>query len=207
MAAGNDGPGRRTIGSPAASRRVITVGAVTANGLVAEFSSRGPTDDERMKPEIVAPGVDIISVRAKGTRAGRPIDTHYTSATGTSMAAPHVSGLVALLLEANRKASPQLIKEALLHTAVDLELDDFAQGAGTVEADAALRYVQTHDNPPEPVDQSPPRSGCLSLMSTVYHALTQKRSRKRTRRQPADPQSSDFFGEEMYEEQEELIRD
>lgn len=106
VASGNDGPSRRTVGSPGVARRAITVGAATANGLVAEFSSRGPTEDERLKPEVVAPGVDIISVRAKNTRAGKPLDTAYTSATGTSMAASHVSGIIALLLEANREASP-----------------------------------------------------------------------------------------------------
>ncbi len=178
-AAGNDGPERRTIGSPAAARRAITVGAATANGLVAEFSSRGPTADGRLKPEVVAPGVDIISARAKGTRAGKPLDSRYTSATGTSMAVSHVSGVVALLLEANRKASPQLIREALLNTAVDLKVDDYAQGGGMISAEAALRYVQTHENPSEPIDQSPPRSATLSKIADLYESITKGRHNKR----------------------------
>lgn len=178
VAAGNDGPNRRTIGSPAAARRVITVGAATANGLVAEFSSRGPTADDRHKPECVAPGVDIVSARAANTRAGKPLDNYYTSATGTSMAAPHVSGIVALLLEANRQASPQLIRESLLHTATDLELDDYAQGTGMVNAEAALRYVQTHENPPEPTDQTPPRSASLSMLASLYESLTHRERRR-----------------------------
>jgi len=200
VAAGNDGPNRRTIGSPAAARRVLTVGASTPNGFVAEFSSRGPTDDERLKPEIIAPGVDIISVRAKGTKAGKPFDNHYTSATGTSMAASHVSGIAALLLEANKGASPQLIREALLHTAKDLELDDYAQGAGLVTADAALSYVQTHGNPPDPIDQSPSRSACLSLIADAYNAFLKRRSTRRRRRPSMLPEpelvNPDFFEQE-----------
>jgi len=197
VAAGNDGPDRRTVGSPAAARRAITVGAATANGLVAEFSSRGPTEDERLKPEVVAPGVDIISVRAKSTRAGKPLDNYYTSATGTSMATPHVSGIIALLLEANRDASPQLIREALLHTASDLELDDYAQGAGMVEAGEALRYVQAHENPPEPVDQSPPRSALLSLVANMYDSFAQREKRQRKREQMVASMEPDNVKEEI----------
>lgn len=190
-AAGNDGPNRRSIGSPAAARRALTVGAATINGLIAEFSSRGPTLDERLKPEIVAPGVDIVSTRAKGTKAGKQLDNYYTSATGTSMAAPHVAGLVALLLEANRKASPQLIRETLLHTAHDLELDDYAQGAGMIDAPAALHYIQTHENPPEPIDQSPPRSALLAILGKIFKTGARKeRARRKVRRPRPRPEPS-----------------
>ncbi|MHB8842603.1 MAG: S8 family peptidase [Candidatus Aquicultor sp.] len=193
IAAGNDGPARRTIGSPAAARMAITVGAATANGLVAEFSSRGPTADDRLKPEVVAPGVDIVSVRGTGTRAGKQVDTHYTSATGTSMATSHVSGTIALLLEANKSASPQLIREALLHTASNLELDDYAQGAGMVAVDEALRYVEMHENPQEPVDQSPPRSALLSILSEAYGSLAMgKKTQRRPRRQPFLPPETEM---------------
>ncbi|HZD60410.1 MAG TPA: S8 family serine peptidase, partial [Anaerolineae bacterium] len=202
-AAGNGGPNRRTIGSPGAARRVITVGVATVNGLVAEFSSRGPTADERLKPEVVAPGIDITSVRARNAHAGKSLNNYYTSATGTSMAASHVSGIIALLLEANRDASPQLIREALLHTAVDLELGDYVQGAGMVAAEAALHYVQTHENPPEPINQSPPRSACLSLIASAYEAFTKrgakgeiKRERKQRRRRVDIPPALDVIEEE-----------
>jgi hypothetical protein len=182
---------------------VITVGVATVNGLVAEFSSRGPTADERLKPEVVAPGIDITSVRARNAHAGKSLNNYYTSATGTSMAASHVSGIIALLLEANRDASPQLIREALLHTAVDLELGDYVQGAGMVAAEAALHYVQTHENPPEPINQSPPRSACLSLIASAYEAFTKrgakgeiKRERKQRRRRVDIPPALDVIEEE-----------
>jgi serine protease AprX len=181
-AAGNDGPRKRTVGSPGAARRVITVGAVTASGNIAEFSSHGPVGDDRMKPEIVAPGTDIISVRAQSTRAGKPLDNFYTSATGTSMATPHISGIVAILLEANRKASPQLIRESLYHTAIDLGLEEYSQGAGMVAAFDALRYVQTHENPAETLEKSPTSSAFLSMLSDLYDGLVKKRKRKRRRR-------------------------
>jgi serine protease AprX len=173
VAAGNYGPERRTIGSPGAARRVITVGAVTKTDLVADFSSRGPTADERLKPEVVAPGVEITSTRAKGVKVGSPINEYYTIATGTSMAAPHVSGIVALLLEAKPEASPQLIKEALMHTARDLNQDEFAQGAGCVQALEALEYVKTHENPPEPSEEIP-RSGCLNIATRIARAVVDR---------------------------------
>lgn len=198
VAAGNDGPNRRTVSSPAAARRVITVGAATSSGLVAEFSSRGPTSDDRLKPEIVAPGVDIISARAKDTRAGKPLDNYYTSATGTSMATPHVAGIIALLLEAGRDSSPQLIKETLLNTATDLELDDYAQGAGMVDADMALRYVQTHENPPEPNEQAPPRSASLSALAQLYESVVH-RDRGKRRRASGDFELADEEREERLE--------
>ena len=198
VAAGNDGPNRRTVGSPAAARRVITVGAATSSGLVAEFSSRGPTSDDRLKPEIVAPGIDIISARAKDTRAGKPLDNYYTSATGTSMATPHVAGIIALLLEAGRDSSPQLIRETLLNTATDLELDDYAQGAGMVDADMALRYVQTHENPPEPNEQAPPRSASLSALAQLYESVVQ-RDRGKRRRASGDFEPADEKSEERLE--------
>jgi serine protease AprX len=194
VAAGNDGPNRRTVGSPGAARRALTVGVATTTRLVAEFSSRGPTLDDRLKPELVAPGVDIVSVRAKGTKAGKPVDTYYTSATGSSMATPHVSGLVALLLQAKPISTPQLIREALLHTADDLELDDYAQGAGLVDVEAALRYMELHENPPEPIDQSPPRSALLGMVAGLFDpSMRKKRGRDRPRKpRPVAPEPKSF---------------
>ncbi|NJE08460.1 alkaline serine protease [Thermococcus sp. M39] len=143
VAAGNSGPDTYTIGSPAAASKVITVGAVDDNDVIADFSSRGPTADGRLKPEVVAPGVNIIAARAAGTSMGTPIDDYYTSASGTSMATPHVAGIAALLLQAHPSWTPDQVKKALVETAdivAPTEIADIAYGAGRVNAYKAYLY-------------------------------------------------------------------
>jgi subtilisin family serine protease len=92
-AAGNTGPFCSSVDDPpAAYTDVFTVGAVDRTRTVTEFSSRGPTDDGRTKPDVVAPGAAILSAMPGGT---------YGSLDGTSMATPHVAGVVALMWSAN----------------------------------------------------------------------------------------------------------
>jgi hypothetical protein len=96
-AAGNTGPRCGSIDDPPAPYPdVFTVGAVDRQRAVAEFSSRGPTDDGREKPDVLAPGVDVLSALPGGT---------YGTEAGTSMATPHVAGVVALMWS----AQPRLI--------------------------------------------------------------------------------------------------
>ncbi len=113
-AAGNDGPDARTIGSPAAAESVITVGAGADLGekgfFLADFSSRGPTEDGRLKPDIWGPGVRILSTGAR-------LHGGYSSISGTSFAAPFVAGVTALMLEANPELTPGKIKAILKNTA------------------------------------------------------------------------------------------
>ncbi|ODS40290.1 MAG: hypothetical protein A7315_09010 [Candidatus Altiarchaeales archaeon WOR_SM1_79] len=132
VAAGNAGPGNGTITSPGCSRKGITVGAVDDNDNVAAFSSRGPTGDGRVKPDLLAPGVSITSTWK---------DNPFKSLSGTSMAAPHVSGVAALLLEVNSSLSPDDVKNVLMSTALDLGLDQNTQGAGRVNAYGAVNNV------------------------------------------------------------------
>ena len=159
VAAGNDGPRSGTIGSPGCAREVITVGASTEGGSIVSFSSRGPTLDGRIKPDIVLPGERIISCRAANTSLGAPVDALYTAVSGTSMAAPHAAGAVALLLEAYPALTPAEIRGRFVQAAKDLGLDPNAQGAGRVDVEAAYKGETV---PPEPPTPPPPTTpGCL----------------------------------------------
>ncbi|HHB89988.1 MAG TPA: hypothetical protein ENK60_01615 [Anaerolineae bacterium] len=195
VAAGNSGPMPRTVGSPGCAREVITIGASTDDDKVASFSSRGPTSDGRVKPDVVLPGVNIIAARAKGTSLGSgQIDEFYTSLSGTSMATPHASGVVALLLAANPSLTPRQIKEVLKSTAVDLGENMNSQGAGRVDAFAAWEMAKSGDvpepeppapppepppgppGPPEPPlpPVPPPPDGCLGLIGRLLAMLLGK---------------------------------
>jgi hypothetical protein len=93
MAAGNEGSGSSTIGNPPIAKNVLTIGATergTASNTVAGFSSRGPTQDGRIKPNVMAPGVDIMSAQKSGTNG-------YEAMSGTSMATPTANGTVGLM--------------------------------------------------------------------------------------------------------------
>ncbi|MFF5010923.1 S8 family serine peptidase [Streptomyces phaeochromogenes] len=137
---GNDGPNCDTAGSPADSASAYAVGAFTSAGSIASYSSRGPGADGKVKPDIAAPG---SSVRSSLPGGG------YGSSSGTSMAAPHVAGTVALLWS----ASPGLIGRyqetvAILDdTAADVDEttcggsadDNNTWGEGKLDALAAVR--------------------------------------------------------------------
>ena len=139
IAAGNDGLGIGTIAVPAAARDVITVGGIddhntvaTSDDSIADFSS-GPSAFGRFDPELVAPSVGIISTVPTGScvncAPGR-----YLGLTGTSMAAPHVTGVVALLREKNPSLSPGIIRGLLMHAARSITGSVYDKGTGVVDA-------------------------------------------------------------------------
>lgn len=138
--AGNAGPTAKTISSPGAAEKAITVGAVDRQKRMASFSSRGPTLDGRAKPDLVAPGVAIVStvppVSSGGLgnvlSGGRT--TYYGALSGTSMAAPHVAGAVALMLQADPSLTPFEVKQILIATAQEL-------GPAGVDADTGYGFL------------------------------------------------------------------
>ena len=141
VAAGNDRGGTRTMGDPACSKRVITVGSVDDDMTIASSSSRGPTADGRTKPEVCAVGVHVTSARA-GTTGG------YVTISGTSMATPHVAGVAALMLEYNPDLTPVRVRRILMDTATDRGEagPDNNYGWGVVNAtDAILHSAEEHD--------------------------------------------------------------
>lgn len=139
VAAGNDGT-YWPITAPAAAASALTVGAVDDQDRLADFSSRGPLVGSRAaKPELVAPGVEILAARAAGTTMGRPLDARYTAASGTSMATPHVAGAAALLAQRHPDWSGEQIKAALVGAAEPLPgADAYDVGAGRLHAARAL---------------------------------------------------------------------
>jgi serine protease AprX len=149
-AAGNSGPEPCTIGSPGHDPLIITVGALNdhnttrpEDNTIASFSSRGPTIDGLIKPDVTAPGVNIVALRSPGSFIDKKnketrVDGWHTSLSGTSMATPVCAGLAAQLLEANETLSPDELKTLLMETARKLEgYGENDQGAGIINGKAA----------------------------------------------------------------------
>jgi serine protease AprX len=187
VAAGNAGPDLCTVGAPGVATSVVTVGAMADMGTridppnrwrpgfgLAPFSSRGPTFDGVIKPDVVGPGVDITSAAA-GTGNG------FVAEQGTSMATPFVAGVAALMLDHDPTLTPAEIKSALVSTAVDwgnggidqlpgTNGPDVDYGSGRLDAYAALMAVDPNlTTPPAPtphavIDGFLPATGA----TTVY---------------------------------------
>lgn len=138
-----------TINDPGNADLAITVGSTHREMPhvygVSYFSSKGPTGDGRMKPDLVAPGEKILSA-ATGKllvdRAeGKPCE--YVEDSGTSMAAPHVSGVIAAFLSVRREfiGEPERVKEIFLGAATDLKRERSFQGAGLIDLMRAIQSV------------------------------------------------------------------
>jgi subtilisin family serine protease len=135
VAAGNNGPYAGSISSPGAADSALTVGAVSKQDELAEFSSRGPRlADDAIKPDITAPGVDIVAALAAGSQIGTPIDGRYVRLSGTSMATPHVAGAAAILAGMRPQLGGEAIKAILMGTATPKDgVGVYEQGAGRVD--------------------------------------------------------------------------
>lgn len=125
-----------SIGDPANLDEAIAVGSIHKTNPhtygVSYFSSRGPTADGRMKPDLVAPGENILSARHKWPKQAATARDYYVEMSGTSMATPHVSGLLAAFLSARKEfiGYPDRVKALLLEHCTDLGRDPYIQGKG-----------------------------------------------------------------------------
>ena len=187
FSSGNAGPDSQTVGSPATGKNVIATGAsqnvpgtlALAYGLyadgqdtMADFSSRGPCEDGRIKPDVVAPGTWIASAASSAafdlaSVSWTPIDDYYVYMGGTSMSGPHASGAAAIFvqyyksLHTNAMPSPALVKAALINSANELDqlnggpgpIPNFEEGWGRItltniiitDLNTAPRYYQYLD--------------------------------------------------------------
>ncbi len=154
-----------TINDPGNAELAITVGATHRDSPhiygVSYFSSKGPTGDGRLKPDVVAPGEKILSCAAgkmKATaveeasagrvdKAGAALSKAekclYVEDSGTSMAAPHVSGIAAAFLSIRKEfiGRPEEVKQIILSSATDLKRDRYFQGSGLVDLMRAIQSV------------------------------------------------------------------
>lgn len=152
FSAGNSGPGNGTLNPYALAPWVISVGATDEFGRLAAFSARGKFGDSLAHPTVVAPGVNVASLRSVGTTTGTVglagADSqrlsssempYYTTASGTSFTAPQVAAAAALMLEVNGALKPFEIKEIIAQTATPLPKYFFHEvGAGMLNTHAAV---------------------------------------------------------------------
>lgn len=154
FSAGNTGSGNATLNPYAVAPWVVSVGATDEKSTLAPFSSRGVFGDPLFSPSVVAPGVNVVSLRALGTQTGTlglappgadllrltPAELpFYTTASGTSFSAPQVAGAIALMLDANPNLSPAEIKEILQRSATPLpNYYSHEVGAGMLNTYAAV---------------------------------------------------------------------
>jgi subtilisin family serine protease len=134
-----------SIADPANTEEAIAVGSVHKASPhhfgVSYFSSRGPTGDGRLKPDLVAPGEKVISCSIHFQDAQGAYD--YEEKSGTSMAAPHVSGAIAAFLSVHRefRGDPHSIKKIFMKSATDLGRQRSFQGVGMVDLMRAIGSI------------------------------------------------------------------
>ncbi|MFD7309481.1 S8 family serine peptidase [Promicromonospora sp. NPDC059942] len=140
VAAGNEGEyGNGTVTAPGSAASALTVGAVDDSDEVTWFSSRGPrAGDDGLKPDVTAPGAAVVAARAAGTAMGTVVDDDHVSASGTSMAAPHVAGAAAVLKQARPELTGQEIKAILMGSAEPTSGTVWEEGAGRIYLPTAL---------------------------------------------------------------------
>ncbi len=165
IAAGNSGPLSSTITCPGDEENTITVGSTNSFDNIADDSSRGPVtwiNGTYIKPDVVAPGVGIVSTSIDGIS--------YTTMSGTSMATPHVSGAAALILQVNPGMTPLQVRQLLEDTAIDLPPagKDNITGSGRIDVLEAISIqapnVSNISINPDPANINPVLNATISDM-------------------------------------------
>jgi len=133
-AMGNTGPTPSSLGAPADAFGIVAVGAVDVFGTIAPFSSRGPTTDGRIKPEVCAQGVSV-------TTDDPSTANQYVAVSGTSLSTPLTSSSASLLLQAHPDWTPLQLREALLHSGTQADAPDNIYGWGVFDLLRALDYA------------------------------------------------------------------
>ncbi len=123
-----------SITAPADADSIISVGAVTASGFLAGFSSNGPTSDGRMKPDVMAHGVGTYWATTGGK------STYSGGSQGTSLATPLVAGVAAMILSAHPELTPIQVRDALRNTASNAAKPNNDIGWGIINAYQAVLY-------------------------------------------------------------------
>jgi len=131
--AGNSGPSSPSMSAPPDAFDILTCGAVDAIGNLASFSSRGPTADLRIKPEVTAQGVSTSCATSTD-------DNTYSTRSGTSLSTPLVAGATCLLIQTKPYYTPRQIRWALMETADNAATPDNNNGWGIIDVDAALSW-------------------------------------------------------------------
>ncbi len=155
-AAGNSGPDNSTITAPGCASNTLTVGSVDKEDKMAPYSSRGPTYDNRVKPDVVAPGSDIVSTWP---------ENRWRYSSGTSMAAPHVSGQAAVILSETDK-EPGEVKKKIMGTSHDLDYPENYQGSGKIDV-----YESLEGNFTSMGQTSTEQTGFLAVLRNIWYRL------------------------------------
>ncbi|NGY62506.1 S8 family serine peptidase [Lentzea sp. NEAU-D13] len=141
VAAGNYGQ-RTSVSSPASADAALAVASVSKQDKYSLFSQPGPRfKDYAVKPDIAAPGEDIVAARAEGTLADRAVGEHHARLSGTSMATPHVAGAAAILAAQHPDWTGPQLKAALMGSASPIDATIYQQGAGRLDVSRASRQT------------------------------------------------------------------
>ncbi len=172
-AAGNSGPGLNSINTPGINPVIITVGNLddqntltNIDDILSPSSSRGPTLDKLIKPDLIAPGTNITSLRVGGG---------YTTLSGTSMATPLVTGAVALILQKWSDIKPDQIKNILMQNARDIGVGPNLQGAGALDLESVFENEIEKNQPKE---NSPGSNLGGMLLKTFFNMVASNLSKQ-----------------------------